>query len=95
MGKKLIYKETDFTVLKGYEKTGDKRIAYQFNSKDGKITANFFFEPGNVQTRGLILDKDVLHIIYPLTNPINNPQKIPDDQDILISIIKKLKNGEY
>jgi len=98
MGKKLIYKKEDFNILSG-DNTGDIRIAYVFESKDGKVTANFFFEPGNVQVRGLISGKGdiigTIHIVYPLLNPVGDPRKLPDASEILNSIISKLKRGEY
>lgn len=98
MRKKLVYTEKDFTVLSG-EETGDLNISYVFNSNDGKIVANFFFTPGNVQIRGLIWNKgNIEHtflIEYPLANPLHNPMELPDPQKILRTVINKLKRGEY
>lgn len=94
MSKSLVYNEKDFTVLSG-DKTEDTRIHYVFISNDNNIIANFFFTPGNVQTRGTIGDKGTFLIAYPLANPVNNPKKLPDPNDILKTIIQKLKRGEY
>lgn len=98
MSKLLVYKEEDFTILTG-DDTGDSRIAYLFESSDGKIQANFFFLPGNVQTRGLIFeggDPEVcFDITYPYVNPVGNPQEVPEPDKILRTVIRKLKRGEY
>jgi len=99
MNKSLAYNERDFTVSES-RNTRNKRIPhYVFMSDDNKVTANFFFTPGNVQTRGLIWDegdiKATFLIAYPLANPVNNPRKLPNSSDILKTIIQKLKRGEY
>ena len=94
MSKPLVYNEEDFIVLSG-DKTKDTRIHYVFMSNDNKITANFFFTPGNVQTRGIIANKETFLIAYPLANPVHNPRKLPDPNVILKTIIQKSKRGEY
>jgi hypothetical protein len=98
MSKSLVYKEADFDILTG-DDTGDSRVAYLFESNDRKIQANFFFLPGDVQTRGLIFEggdpEACFDIAYPFANPIGNPQKIPEPDKILRTVIRKLKRGEY
>lgn len=92
-----MYKIKDFEILSG-EDTGDKRIAYVFNSKDGKITANFFFIPKDVQTRGLIFKNreivECFHIGYPFAN-YDGMSKLPKAEEILKTIINRLQIPDF
>ena len=94
MSKSLKYKPSDFKILSG-DDTDDVRIAYVFESNDGKVMANFFFEPGNVKVRGLVGDHGCLQISYPLINPVGDPRPVPPPEMILKTIITRLEHGEY
>ena len=91
-----MYKIKDFEILSG-DDTGDKRIAYVFNSKDGKITANFFFIPKDVQTRGLIWKNGSIvkcfHIGYPFAN-YDGLSNLPKAEEILRTIINRLESPD-
>jgi hypothetical protein len=92
-----MYRIKDFDILSG-EDTGDKRIAYVFKSKDGKVSANFFFTPRNVETRGLIWKNgdiiSTIHITYPFAN-YDGTHKLPRAEAILKTIIKRLSQPDY
>jgi len=82
-----MYTAKDFETI--YET--DIKANYTFKSKDGYIEANFFFEKGNVETRGLIHGTDeIIHIVYPFANPEGHSE-LPDTERILDSIIRRLK----
>lgn len=85
----MKYKIEDFNILRGKD-TLDKRIAYVFDSKDGEITANFFFTPRDVQIRGLIGKHGTFQIAYPFMNH-DGQQKIPSAETILKTIINRLE----
>jgi len=94
MSKKLNYSEKDFEILSGIE-TDDNRITYTFNSKDGKIHANFLYVPGSCEVRGLVGKTGILHLVYPLLNKKGDFRPVPPANKILKSIITALKRGEY
>lgn len=93
----LNYSEKDFEIIKGKE-TGDKRIAYIFKSKDGKIEANFFWQPDDVLVKGLIYNGDeITHnfgVAYPFVNR-HGDGVLPEPEKILKNIILHLSRGEY
>lgn len=99
MAKPLNYLKKDFKIIKG-DKTGDKRIAYVFKSKDGKIEANFFWKTDDVFVKGLIYDEktgDITHnfgVAYPFAN-VHGHGNLPKPKQILKSIILRLERGEY
>ena len=81
----------DFITLKGAE-TGDRRIAYTFRSKDGSIEANVFWEPRNVEMRGLVGETGTLHVAYPFAGGRGKP---PRPEVFLSSLVQKLNRGEF
>lgn len=85
------YKSSDFTILSG-EKTGDSRIAYVFNSKDGRVRANLFWQPRDVQLRGLIGETGTIHIGFPFAGGRGPP---PTHYRFLLPLINRLNAGEY
>jgi hypothetical protein len=93
--KSLKYKPEDFTIIK---KTGDMRIPYTFRSKDDRIEANVFWEPRDVQMRGIIIDKRSGNIVanimagYPMAGGIGKP---PEPEVFVKSLVRMLKQGEY
>ena len=93
----MKYDITDFEILRGND-TEDSRIAYVFKSKDNKITANFFFIPKNVQTRGLIWKEgkivECFHIVYPFANH-DSISELPNAERVLKTIIKRLEEPHY
>ena len=83
------YTSRDFEVLKGAQ-TGDPRIAYTFRSKDGNIEANLFWQPGDVEMRGLVGETGTVYIVYP-----GGGRGTPPAPDVFLrSLIVKLKRGE-
>lgn len=98
MSKPLMYKREDFKILKG-DATGDRNITYRFISKDEKVTANFFFVPGSVETRGIVWEEEdtagVFQLKYPLLNPEGEYRDPPKAEAVLDSVILRLKRGEY
>ena len=58
----------DFRIVKGVKRTHDPSIPFMFNSKDGNVTANFFWIPDDVQLRGLYGEHGTIHIGYPFAN---------------------------
>lgn len=94
MSKSLIYEEKDF-IVKTDNDTGDERIAYVFETKDGEVTANFFFTPGDVQIRASIGKEGTMLIGYPFANPVKNPKPLPDPKRLINNIILRLKRGQY
>ena len=92
-GDKLDYKESDFIIKKGFEKTHDKRMPFIFESKDGEIEANVFNEPGNVEIRALIGDdsnRGSTRIAYPFAYTPN-----PDEKKFLSSFVRALNRGSW
>ena len=83
-----MYKESDFTVNND---TGDKRIAYTFESED--VLANFFWTPGNAEVRGMVGEEGVLHMVFPLLT--RGADKPPSSSKVLKAIVQKLNRGEY
>lgn len=84
---KKEYKRDDFDVIEGADKTGDARIPFMFKSKDGRISANFFWVNGDVQLRAIIGETETLCIGYPF--PYSGP-KPPDPRRILASLLNRL-----
>jgi len=99
MNKKINYKPEDFKILKGVEQTGDIRMPYKFVSKDGKIEANFFWLPSDVQMRYIIWEKGLIvgsrTIAYPFANHRGGGVLPKDPSKILNSLILSLKRGDY
>ena len=89
MAKKLSYKEEDFLTLTD---TDDPRISHVFDSKDGQVHANLFWEPGNVHVRGLVGLTGSFEIAFPFLNPVGDPRTA---QPIIQAIINRLSRGEY
>lgn len=93
MSDAMFYERSDFEISQG-----DKGVTYHFESKDRKVEANFFYEPGSVETRGLICQgtrTGIFHIVYPLLCPKGNYREPPEAEVILDSIILRLGRGEY
>lgn len=90
------YKSLDFKIIPR-EKTWapDKRIPFELHSKDGNVQANFFWEPDNVQLRGLYGDANAggtIHIVYPMANYRGGGLlKDVKEEKILNSLVKRLK----
>jgi len=89
---KKKYSEKDFKIEKGYP--GDN-VAYTFTSKDDEIEANLFWRKGDVEVRGMVGEKGILHIGYPFANAHGDKSPEPELQRILSSIIKRVNRGEY
>jgi hypothetical protein len=94
MMKPLKYNPEDFKIIK---KTGDERIPYSFRSKDGKVDANVFWEPKDVQMRAILMDKrgkitGRITAGYPFSYTISGP---PKPEVFLKSLIRQLKYGDY
>ena len=74
----------------------DERIPFMFESKDGNVQANFFWEPDNVQLRGLYGDADgggTIGIAYPMANYRGGGLlKDVKEEKILNSLVKRLKD---
>ena len=85
-----MYKESDFSVNND---TGDKRIAYVFESSD--VLANFFWEPGNAEVRGMVGNEGLLHMTFPLLTRGADMSKPPSSSKVLKAIVQKLNRGEY
>jgi hypothetical protein len=80
------YKANDFKVILGIDKTGDVRVPFRFESKDGKVQANFFWEQGNVELRAIVGETGLLHIAYPFVYS----STLPDPRRILASLLNRL-----
>ena len=99
MAKPLKYDLKDFKVLKG-ARTGDKRIAYVFKSRDNVVEANLFWEPSNVEMRLIIWDNKTGNIIgqrgiaYPLVN-YRGGGVLPKPDVFINSLIRVLARGDY
>jgi len=91
-----VYTENDFNTLTGDDT--ETTAIYRFESKDGVIEANFFFVPGNVETRGLIHRQGahggILHIVHPFAYPKGYFRKPPSPDKILHCVLKRLKHME-
>jgi len=85
-----MYKESDFTTSNN---TGDKRIAYVFESEN--VFANFFWEPGSAEVRGMVGDEGVLHMAFPLLTRGADMSRPPSSEKVLKAIVQKLNRGEY
>lgn len=74
-------------------KDSDPRIAFTIASKDGNISANFFWLKNDVQLRGLVFNDDskLIHIAYPFANK-DGGESMPYDiqQTIVQSLVKRL-----
>ncbi|MCK4349099.1 MAG: hypothetical protein KAW47_10830 [Thermoplasmatales archaeon] len=90
------YKPSDFKIIHSSKMVlPDKRIPFMFKSKDGNVEANFFWEPNNVELRGLYGYADgggTIGIAYPFANyrsggVLSDVRK----ERILGSLIKRLK----
>lgn len=84
------YTMADFKIAQGTARTGDKRIPFMFTSKDGKVQANFFWEPDNVEVRGIIFNGSIVNIAYPFANR-HGCGTLPKPSAILTSIIRRLR----
>lgn len=92
--KSLDYKPEDFNVIRGKD-TGDPRIPFAFESKDGKISANFFWYNEGVFLRSMVGDTGILEIRYPLVHSSNSGYNLPPFQKVLHGLIVALKRGNY
>lgn len=79
------YKTSDFKLS---IHTGDVRSPYMFRSKDKNVEASFFWQPGDVELRGLYGDVGIIHIAYPVAGGTGKPTT-PDI--IGKSLIKRLR----
>lgn len=90
------YTKRSFKTLTGDDT--ETQAIYRFESKDGMIEANFFFKPGNVETRGLIhksgAHDGILHIVHPFAYPVGYMRKPPAPDKILHAIVRRLKYME-
>jgi len=94
------YKPSDFKIIHSSKMLfPDKRIPFMFESKDGNVQANFFWEPNNVELRGLYGDVDgdvdgggTIGIAYPFANYRGGGvfSSIKEER-ILDSLVKRLK----
>jgi hypothetical protein len=80
------YKADDFEVILDTDKTGDARVPFRFESKDGKVQANFFWEQGNVELRAIVGETGLVHIAYPFAYS----STLPDPRRILASLLNHL-----
>jgi hypothetical protein len=89
----IEYTAEDFKILTGDET--ETQAIYAFISEDEMVEANFFFRPGNVEVRGIIHKEGdhggTLHIVYPLVNPVGDPRTPPKAEEVLKSIVGRLK----
>jgi len=86
------YKPSDFKIIKETKKTRDPRIPFMFESKDGNVQTNFFWEPDNVELRGLYGDSGTIHIAYPFGNYRGGGLlKDVKEEKVLNSVIRRLK----
>ena len=87
------YNPSDFKTIKGTKKTMDPRIPFMFESKDGNVQTNFFWQPDNVELRGLYGDSGTIHIVYPMANYRGDGLlKDVKEEKILNSLVKRLKD---
>ena len=87
------YTSSDFRIKK-YPKYPfpDKRVPFMLMSKDGNVEANFFWEPDNVELRGLYGDSGTIHIAYPFGNYRGGGLlKDVKEEKVLNSVIRRLK----
>lgn len=95
------YTENDFKILTGDDT--ETTAIYRFISEDEMVEANFFFEIGNVELRGIAHGKKylrakhggIIHAVYPFLRPENDPsRKPPESKNILRSLVSRLKQME-
>jgi len=90
------YNSSDFEIKKYPNYTfPDKRVPFMLVSKDGNVEANFFWEPNNVELRGLYGDADgggTIGIAYPFGNYRGGGVlKDVKEEKVLNSLVKRLK----
>ncbi len=83
------YVESDFKVITNQRKIGNPEILFSFESKDGRILANFFWLPDNVQMR-ILVDDNSFTIGYPFSNKRGMGIK-PKHKTILRTLILHLR----
>ena len=95
------YSEKDFKTLTGDDT--ETRAIYRFVSDDEMVEANFFFEIGNVELRGIahgdkyLKEKHggIIHAVYPFLRPERDPsRKPPESKEALKSLVHRLKQME-
>jgi hypothetical protein len=86
----MNYEIKDFKIIED----SDPRIAFVLESKDGNISANFFWLKDDVQLRGIIFNDDtkLIHIGYPFANRSGaDPQPRDIKETVTASLVKRLK----
>jgi len=87
-GKAKRYDSGDFEVIAD----SDPRVAYRFVSKDGEVDARIFWEPGDVEMRGLVGEIGTIQATYPLASGKGSP---PPSREFLRSLVTRLNRGQY